>query len=70
MSTRTRRLDEDMKIAERDYAGRLKDMQGDFEVGDHCFAYEKYFNISSFPRLWAQPFRLWKVKSPVSVEPR
>ncbi|KAJ9093791.1 hypothetical protein QFC19_008167 [Naganishia cerealis] len=27
MSSRTRRLDEEMKIAERDYAGRLRDMQ-------------------------------------------
>ncbi|KAJ9123956.1 hypothetical protein QFC22_000747 [Naganishia vaughanmartiniae] len=38
MSTRTRRLDEEMKIAERDYAGRLKDMQGDFEAVGTTFS--------------------------------
>ena len=32
VATKTRRLEEEMKIAERDYAGRLRDMHGDFDV--------------------------------------
>jgi hypothetical protein len=32
VANKTRRLEEEMKIAERDYAGRLRDMHGDFVV--------------------------------------
>jgi hypothetical protein len=34
VAAKTRRLEEEMKIAERDYAGRLREMHGDFNVRD------------------------------------
>jgi hypothetical protein len=72
VAAKTRRLEEEMKIAERDYAGRLRDMHGDFDVRgpvQTAMTYGMLIALHSRRRS-DRLLLLWKARSRALAEPR
>jgi hypothetical protein len=70
VATKTRRLEEEMKIAERDYAGKLREMHGDFNVGLNHRIAGPCIHLGNPFRLSDRPLLPWKARSQASDEPR